>query len=76
MREVKKPSSISLVSFSNVLVTNFTRLKSIGLEHEMSNVSAMFSILQKFPSSFGEKWQESLAAKTSEEKAKSFPALI
>ena len=82
MREVKKPSSISdgdfkaLVSYSDVLVTNFTRLKSIGLEHEMSNTSAMFSILQKFPTSVGEKWQESLASKTGEEKAKPFPVFI
>ena len=61
MREVKKPSAISdgdfraLISYSDVLVTNFARLKNLGLEHEMSNTSEMYSILQKFRTSVGKK---------------------
>ena len=82
MREVKRPRSISdgdfkaLVSHGDVLITNFTRLKSIDLEHEMSNTSAMYSILQKFPTSVGENWQEYLASSTVEDKAKPFPVFI
>ena len=82
MREVKKPNAIAegdfraLISYSDVLVTNFTRLKNLGLEHEMSNTSAMYSILQKFPTSVNERWQECLALKSTLEKTKPFPVFI
>ena len=42
----------------------------------MSNTSAMFSILQKFPTLVTEKWQECLVSKTGPEKEKPFPVFI
>ena len=82
MQEVKSPGVIAdgdyhtLVAYSDTLSRNFTRLENIGLEHEMSNTSAMSSILQKLPMSVGEKWQEHLALKSSAEKLKPFPVFI
>ena len=61
MQEVKGPGVMadgdyqSLVAYSDTLARNFIRLENIGLEHEMSNTSAMSSILQKLPRSVGEK---------------------
>ena len=82
MKEVKSPGEIldgdyhSLVAYSDTLSRNFTRLKNIGLEHEMSNTSAMSWILRKLPMSVGEKWQEHLAVRSPAEKMKPFPVFI
>ena len=82
MRDVMSPKEIgeaeyvNLLSYSVVLENNYNRLKVMGYEHEMSNSTAMASILRKFPRSVGERWHEHLSAKTPEEKSKPFPILI
>ena len=82
MRDVMSPKEIgeaeyvNLLSYSVVLENNYNRLKVMGYEHEMSNSTAMASILRKFPRSVGERWHEHLSSKTPAEKAKPFPILI
>ena len=62
MKEVMSQPTINdgdykiLVSYSLILENNFNRLKSMDLEHEMSNTSAMSSIVRKFPRFTAEKW--------------------
>ena len=69
---------ISLVSYSNVLVNNYNRLLSLkrDSEHEMTNSSAMCTILQKFPRNVREKWEEHLITKDSSVKLKPFTEFI
>ena len=58
MQEVMSPGEIgeadyvNLLSYSVVLENNYNRLKVMGYEHEMSNSTAMTSILGEV-SSFG-----------------------
>ena len=81
-REVMAPKPVadgdykSLLSYSVILENNYTRLMSIGREHELSNVTAMSAILKKFPRSVSEKWHETLTSKTNDEKAKPFPVFV
>ena len=44
-----------LVKFSDVLSRNYARLTNLGLDHELSNTSAMYSIVRKFSRNVGEK---------------------
>ena len=82
MQEVMSPGEIgeadyvNLLSYSVVLENNYNRLKVMGYEHEMSNSTAMTSILGRFPRLVGERWHEHLSTKTDVEKAKPFPVLI
>ena len=82
MREVNSPSPIcegdyeGLISYSDIIVNNFNRLKSIKLEHEMSNTSSMAMVVKKLPRLVGEKWYEYLLQKSSTEKAVPFPIFI
>ena len=82
MREVMLPHPIAdgdykgLLSYSVILENNYNRLKSINLEHEVSNTSAMSAILKKFPRTVAEKWNENLSIKSVVEKAKPFPLFI
>ena len=66
----------SLVSYSQSLENNFNRLSNLHLEHEMSNMSAMTSIMRKFPRLIAEKWNEYLSAKLPAIKARPFPTFI
>ena len=65
-----------LISYADILVNNYERLKDIHLEHEMSNTSVMSVIVKKFPRLVSEKWHEHLLTKTSSERVKSFPIFI
>ena len=84
MKEVNSQSVIvdgdykSLLSYSVVLENNFTRLTNLpeSSEHEMSNTSQMSAILQKFPRSVEEKWNEYLSQQSSSVKVRPFPELV
>ena len=84
MEEVTSPSEIAegdyqaLVNYSVVLEDNFNRLTAMGTEYqkEMSNASAMASILRKFPRVTGEQWYDYLGQQKSERKLNVFPVLI
>ena len=82
MAEVNAPSVIcegeyqALISYCGVLENNFNRLKSMSLDHEMSNTSSMTMILRKFPNSVGEKWAEHIVAQNKATKSKPFPAFV
>ena len=82
MKEVMGPRAMSegdykgLLSYSVILENNFNRLKSIGLEHEMSNTSAMASIMKKFPRSVAERWNDYLSERSVDSKAKPFPVFV
>ena len=65
-----------LISFTDILENNFNRLTGMGYEHEMSNTSAMTSIIRKFPRNIAERWHDFLAPQKDEEKVKPFPLLI
>ena len=66
----------NLVTYCSNLERNFNRLKSPGLEHEMSNTSTMTMIIRKFPRGVAEKWTEYLSALEDAVKAKPFEAFI
>ena len=82
MKEVMSPHVINdgdykgLISYGVVLENNFNRLKSMSLEHEMSNTSTMSLILRKFPRVVGEKWTEYLSLQALPIKAKPFPSFV
>ena len=82
MKEVTVQSVIEdgdydgMLSYGSVLENNFTRLKKIELEHEISNSQAMSTIVNKFPRSVSERWHQCLSGKTSAEKTKPFPIFI
>ena len=65
-----------LVKFSDVLSRNYTRLVNLGLDHELSNTSAMYSIVRKFPRNVGEKWTEYISVQELSVKSKPFPTFI
>ena len=84
MKEVSLPCEISdgdyqgLIDFSTVLEDNFNRLTAMGegYQKEMSNSTAMASILRKFPRVVGERWHDHLTVLEDEKKLNPFPALI
>ena len=82
MKDVKSQSNIgegdyrSLITYSLKLEHNFNRLSNLSLEHEMSNTTAMSSVVHKFPRVIGEQWNEHLSAQTSSVKARPFPEFI
>ncbi len=84
VRDVMSQSTISegqygaLVSYSDTLENNYNRLLSLekGLEHEMSNSSAMSTIMIKFPRNVREKWEEYLIQQESDVKLKPFSEFI
>ena len=68
----------ALVLYSDKLENNFNRLLSLqlGVEHEMSNSTAMSTIMLKFPLNIREKWEEFLIGQTSDVKLKPFRVFI
>jgi hypothetical protein len=66
----------SLVAFTDKLECNYTRLKNISSEHEMSNSSTMMTIVKKFPRLVGEDWNRHLCLQTSDVKLKPFGEFI
>ena len=82
MTEVNAPAVIcegdyqALISYSSILENNFNRLKSMDLDHEMSNTSSMSMILRKFPNPVSEKWAEHIVTQGKETKSKPFPEFI
>ena len=82
MREVVSQKDIpdgdyaGLLSYSDILQSNFNRLKSLNLQHEISNTSSMTLILKKFPRNVSEKWIEHLSGQPATVKAKPFPQFI
>ena len=82
LREVESPRAVaegdykSLLSYSVILETNYNRLKSMDMEHEISNTVSMKSILKKFPRTVAEKWNDELSTKGREEKERPFPVFI
>ena len=82
LSNVMSPSDIcdgdymSLMSYCTVLESNFNRLKSMSLEHEMSNTSTMTLILRKFPKSVVEKWAEHRLSLKDSAQTRPFPAFI
>ena len=48
----------------------------MGYEHEMSNTSAMTSIMRKFPRNIAERWHDHLSSQEGTDKVKPFPILI
>ena len=67
MKEVTAQSVIadgdydSMLTYGTVLENNYTRLKKIELEHEISNSQAMSTIVNKFPCNVSVKWHECLS---------------
>ena len=82
MMEVRSPHPIqegdyrSLLSYSTTLENNFNRLRSLGIESEMSNTSIMSEILRKFPRAVCEKWNEFLSSQDYSTKLKPFETFI
>ena len=82
MEEVNAPGVIQegdyggLLKYSVVLESNYNRLKAMGYEHEMSNTSAMTSIMRKFPTNIAERWHDHLSTQEGSDKVKPFPILI
>ena len=68
----------SLISYSSTLENNYNRLLNLnkGLEHEMSNSSAMTMIVQKLPRSVREKWEEHLIGQAEGVRLKPFSEFI
>ena len=75
-REISEGDYDCLISYSQVLERNFTRLENLGLDHEMSNTAAMSSIVKKLPRTVGENWAEHLTGQGDEVLAKPFPTFI
>ena len=65
-----------MVNLKNCIINNYERLKSCGLEHEMSNTASMKALLDKFPIHENVKWQEHLAEKDPTIKAKPFDEFV
>ena len=67
MKEIKALPEImprdyeALVSYKMCIVNNHTRLKAVGLEHEVSNTGTMQLLVSKLPWTQGERWQMYLA---------------
>ena len=84
VREVMSQSQISegqygpLVSYSDTLENNYNRLLSLkkDVEHEMSNSSAMATIMVKFPRNVREKWEEYLIKQDPDVQLKPFGEFI
>ena len=82
MKEVNSPREIidgdyeGLISYGDILHNNFSRLKALDIEHEMSNTSTMSNILRKLPRSVSEKWAEYISSKSSSIKERPFPEFI
>ena len=82
MQLVNSPGQIgegdygALLEYSVVLESNYTRLKNIGFEHEISNSQAMTSILRKFPRDVAERWNDFLTGRSEDEKMKPFPVFV
>ena len=82
MKEVLSPKDIclgdykALLLYVDVLEKNYNRLKSMGIEHEMSNTTTMSQILRKFPRTVSEKWIEHLSLQENSVKTKPFPEFI
>ena len=82
MEEVLTPMDIAcgdykgLLLYVDVLERNFNRLKSLSIEHEMSNTSTMSQILRKFPRSVSEKWVEHLSTLSTSVRTRPFPEFI
>ena len=76
--EVKEGDYQGLVKYSNILEDNFNRLTAMGKGYqiEMSNSTAMASILRKFPRNVGEQWHDHLIQRSPNEKLNPFPVLI
>ena len=66
----------SLISYSSLLENNYTRLLNLDLQHEMSNMRTMGSILGKFPRIVAERWVEHLSAQSKDVKAKPFKTFV
>ena len=66
----------SLISYSSLLENNYTRLLNLNLQHEMSNMRTMGSILGKFPRVIAERWAEHLSSQPKEIKSDPFKTLI
>ena len=66
----------SLVSFTDKIECNYTRLKNIDSEHEMSNSSVMITIVRKFPRLIQENWNRHLCAQSSSVKLKPFDEFV
>ena len=54
-RDIVDGDYVTLLSYSDILETNFNRLTSLSLQHEISNTSSMKLILKKFPRNIREK---------------------
>ena len=82
MKEVSSQSYIaegdysSLLEYSVCLENNFNRLSNLDLLHEMSNSSTLSVVLQKFPRSVSEEWQEHLCSQDFSVKARPFLELV
>ena len=66
----------ALVSYSSVVERNHNRLKSLKLEHEISNTQCMNAILRKFPRLVSEKWHEHLLSQDDTERVTPFPIFV
>ena len=66
----------ALISFKTCLVNNYTRLKAKNLEHELSNTGAMAGLMRKLPIQENKEWQQHLARKDCEAKARPFPEFM
>ena len=82
MKEVRSANLIqvgdyrNLLSYSATVETNFNRLKSMGIESEMSNSVTMSEILRKFPRPVCEKWNEFLSSQDDNTKLRQFEAFV
>ena len=55
---------------------NHARLKAAGLEHEISNTTAMSSLVNRLPYLENDKWQSYRAGLPAEEESRLFPAFL
>ena len=66
----------ALVSYMKCIKNNHARLKAAGLEHEISNTTAMSSLVNRLPYLENDKWQSYRAGLPAEEEYRLFPAFL
>ena len=66
----------ALVSYKRCIVNNNTRLSTVGLEHEVSNLDTMKQLVSKLPWVQVEKWNEFIEEQEDETKGKPFETFL
>ena len=61
-----------MVSYKRCIINHHTRLSTVGLEHEVSNVDMMQQLISKLPWAQVEKWSKYLEEQDEETKVRPF----